>query len=838
MQAGAIPLPVGPDGEDSQDEAGSLSEDDYNLLNDYAHGIDFLSSLPRKKLDKEVSEVKAQKEKKRSAREAYHVESDEAEEGAQDWEHTRGTSINADSDRAPVLPIKSIEGDIVQKSLVTRDHEVILAKTVLPNVVGITIQDDFEEELHLKKKMKREADQIALESLEKRRLKGVEQSRAKKDSVIAELASYASIEVRREEAKQRIALAAQALLAAPESALSTHLKPLLELSRDQDQVVARLALLSTLTVYKDILPGYRIRLPTEKELEVQVSKGIKKLRDYESALLKSYQAFLKILLQAINLSKAGQAPPQHGRVAIRCLCGLLTAVPHFNYTTDILQVIIPNCAAKDEKTKSMCVETLRDLLANEKTEGRVIKETVQLIADMVKKRKCICPEHILDPLLGLQFKDILSVEDFKAAKGLGKQNKKNKKKKKKKKGKDEVAKAFEEAEAVVGNEERKRVQSATLEALFEIFFRVLKATASSGLIVGPQANSTLTTDRLRSKFPLLYATLQGLEQYAHLISVDFFSDLMSELEKVLASPALPPRERLRCLLTVAQILRGQGEALTVDRRFFFVQLYAALDAVCIETLDDDEDFDDKEEEIPGTSASPPGIGQLLCRALEIMILESKSLDVPRQAAFARRIAGCALSNGDAGTVLGLLSLIQRLMRKHPKLRGMLLNEGEGGPVAGGYAVDAEDPADSGALNLPFWELSLLAQHYHPHVHKAALAIASNANTIDSVLPLGFTPSQIAAHYTTAQGTFRPGPKKVPQGSSGNDTRRRAANLLKERNGSLLLDDGEASVPDSGVLEGVLRRHYRSATKYNHNGELRKEKSILLRKLHLFTHHLQ
>lgn len=48
-------------------------------------------------------------------------------------------------------------------------------------------------------------------------------------------------------------------------------------------------MLSLAAVFKDILPGYRVRLPTEKELAMPVSKEVKKMRDYESALLRSYQ---------------------------------------------------------------------------------------------------------------------------------------------------------------------------------------------------------------------------------------------------------------------------------------------------------------------------------------------------------------------------------------------------------------------------------------------------------------------------------------------------------------------------------------------------------------------
>lgn len=53
--------------------------------------------------------------------------------------------------------------------------------------------------------------------------------------------------------------------------------------------VRRLAQLSLLAVMRDIVPGYRIRLPTEKELAVPVSKDVQRVREYESTLLRLYQ---------------------------------------------------------------------------------------------------------------------------------------------------------------------------------------------------------------------------------------------------------------------------------------------------------------------------------------------------------------------------------------------------------------------------------------------------------------------------------------------------------------------------------------------------------------------
>lgn len=90
-----------------------------------------------------------------------------------------------------------------------------------------------------------------------------------------------------------------------------------------------------------------------------MSKEVQKLRDYETALLRSYQAYLKTLLAAANAGPGGGGGKcKHGgggagggsgagssnsallgaRVSVRCMGQLLVTHPHFNYTGDILQV--------------------------------------------------------------------------------------------------------------------------------------------------------------------------------------------------------------------------------------------------------------------------------------------------------------------------------------------------------------------------------------------------------------------------------------------------------------------------------------------------------------------
>lgn len=73
--------------------------------------------------------------------------------------------------------------------------------------------------------------------------------------------------------------------------------------------ISRLALLSMMTVFKDILPGYKIRKLTDQELDVKVTKGVQKLRDFEMTLLKAFQAYLKLLRSIVT----NTTTPSHSR---------------------------------------------------------------------------------------------------------------------------------------------------------------------------------------------------------------------------------------------------------------------------------------------------------------------------------------------------------------------------------------------------------------------------------------------------------------------------------------------------------------------------------------------
>lgn len=54
-------------------------------------------------------------------------------------------------------------------------------------------------------------------------------------------------------------------------------------------------MLSQVAVYKDIIPGYRIRALTESEKAEKVSQLVARTRDWEQSLVNGYQTYLQLL---------------------------------------------------------------------------------------------------------------------------------------------------------------------------------------------------------------------------------------------------------------------------------------------------------------------------------------------------------------------------------------------------------------------------------------------------------------------------------------------------------------------------------------------------------------
>lgn len=62
-----------------------------------------------------------------------------------------------------------------------------------------------------------------------------------------------------------------------------------------DPHIRKLAMLSQLAVFKDIIPGYSIRELTDKEKAEKVSQMVARTREWEQGLVGVYQNYLKCL---------------------------------------------------------------------------------------------------------------------------------------------------------------------------------------------------------------------------------------------------------------------------------------------------------------------------------------------------------------------------------------------------------------------------------------------------------------------------------------------------------------------------------------------------------------
>lgn len=60
-------------------------------------------------------------------------------------------------------------------------------------------------------------------------------------------------------------------------------------------MIRKIAVLSAQAVFKDIIPGYRIRALTDKEKAEKVSQMVQRTRDFEQGLVNVYQSYLQIL---------------------------------------------------------------------------------------------------------------------------------------------------------------------------------------------------------------------------------------------------------------------------------------------------------------------------------------------------------------------------------------------------------------------------------------------------------------------------------------------------------------------------------------------------------------
>ncbi|ESQ27203.1 hypothetical protein EUTSA_v10018125mg [Eutrema salsugineum] len=582
-------------------------------------------------------------------------------------------------DPVDVLPVKTLDGKL--------HYRTVLKTSKLADGDTEELEKDaFEDENTLNKSQRRAKAKKSKKEAKKQEKEFpeeiVQEEETPQAAVLAEVKEELSAEETFENKKNKLAELGMQLLSDPEANIKS-LKEMLEISKDENTKIVKLGLLSVLAVFKDIIPGYRIRLPTEKELEMKVSKEVKKTRFYESTLLKAYKAYLQKLVVLEKQSVYNQ-------VATRCLCTLLDAVPHFNYRDNLLISVVRNISSPDEVVRRLCCSTIRSLFSNEgKHGGELTVQAVRLIADQVKSQNCQLHPNSIEVFMSIRFDEDIGKRDREDEnKKYRKNNKRNKqeeqnqvqeneRKKSKRemmsKIRDEVAADYKGVTYEPDAMERRKMQIETLSAVFETYFRILRNTMYS---IGESTEAdTATNPGAFGSHPLLAPCLDGLAKFTQQLDLDYIGDLMNYLKKLASSSSvsnnskqknsklLTVSERLRCCLVAFKVMRSNLNALNVDLQDFFVQLYNLL-----------------LEYRPGRDS-----GEVLAESLKIMLCDDRHQDMQKTAAFVKRLATFALCFGCAESMSALVT-VKNLLQRNVKCRNLLENDAGGGSVSGSIAV--------------------------------------------------------------------------------------------------------------------------------------------------------
>ncbi|KAF5866419.1 hypothetical protein ETB97_011971 [Aspergillus alliaceus] len=517
-------------------------------------------------------------------------------------------------------------------------------------------------------------------------------------------------------------------------------------------VIKKLALASQAAIFKDVIPGYRIRPLSDGDMSAKLSKEVRKLQNYEQSLLSHYKHYVQKLTELTKPSKGSkdEIDPSLKSIAINCACTMLLSVPHFNFRGELLKILVNRLARRQIDADFVkCRETIEEVFARDE-DGVVSLEAVRLLSKMMKAKEFRINESALDTFLHLRLLSEFShkasrdrvdrepeEDTFRGKKLKQKKEFRTKRERKVEKERKAVEKDMKQADALVSHEERDKNQAETLKLVFGVYFRILKLRVPT--LMGP--------------------VLEGLAKYAHLINQDFFGDLLEALKDLIghadraeledddtededAESATTSRdaqrEALLCTVTAFALLQGQDASkaaatLHLDLSFFIKHLYRAL--YSLSTNPDVEFNPNKSLRLPDpdehsetqqfksrnkVNFQTPTV--LLLRCLQSTLL-SRAQGIPppvRVGSFTKRLLTTSLQVPEKSAI-ATLALVNQVAKHHANRISPLWHseERKGDGVFNPYATEIE------ATNVfagTVWEGELLRLHYCPQVRDAAVDV--------------------------------------------------------------------------------------------------------------------
>ena len=516
-----------------------------------------------------------------------------------------------------------------------------------------------------------------------------------------------------------------------------------------DAHAARLALLSLLAIFQDILPSYRIRLPTEAEMGVRVTKETKQTWDYERKLLQSYQLYLQLLEKTWEEGKFGHKsilaqmqedrqgkgkkqqqeggpPTTLAATAILALSQLLQTCYNFNFRTNLLQIVVRQANHRSsEEVRSSCCQALAAMFIKD-VQGEASLEAVRRMGKLIKERQqqahhgkggglTIYPE-LLNTWLSLPLR--VHEDEAMAAKLASQAKAKKARKSQQDKDMAEIEKEMKEGDAAVDKIDLAKNQADILHVVILTYFRVLKLVAHMSEEGGKKSAATSE---------LLPAALRGLAKFSHLINMDAVVDLLAVLKDLLKhAQNLPVDAAINCILCALKTLKGPGrDMIPVDPKEYLIPLYNLLPRLGVEGIDSDLNESRIRNDGNSNIYSDKTI-EAAIQCLDHALLQRRELSTTRLSGFLKRLTSTSLQcqpHSSAPLLACARQLAARYSASSSSKVGRMLENEEDVIAEGMYAPEAEDPEHANAHATSLWELALLSYHVHPKVADQAMGMA-------------------------------------------------------------------------------------------------------------------
>ncbi|TGJ79796.1 hypothetical protein E0Z10_g8968 [Xylaria hypoxylon] len=525
-------------------------------------------------------------------------------------------------------------------------------------------------------------------------------------------------------------------------------KALTKIGQSRIPAIITLSLVTRMTIYKDLIPGYQIRPIIENGPGGdKLSKEVRAIRAFEQSLVSGYQAYVKELARYAKTKKSEAGGAAIATFAITCASSLLTTHPHFNFRSDLINTLVWKLSSRrPDKDFNKALSALITLFTDDE-EGRPSFEVVSTLCRMMKSKDYLVHESVINLFLHLRLLSEFSGKASNDSVDLPMESRKKHKKafrtkRERKQLKEERAlqKDMDQADANVLHEERDRMHSECLKAVFATYFRILK---------------------LRTPH-LMGAVLEGLAKFSHLINQQFFGDLLEALKDLIRYSDLDEnanddpeaaaeaddddeeptrntsREALLCTATAFALLAGQDAHnakadLHLDLSFFTTHLWQTLLAI---SQNADLELGARslhlpDPDAPGSLASQQRTDTrenkvnlqtttvLLIRCLTAALLPPwniRSTPPLRLAAFAKQLMTTSLHVPEK-SAQALLALLADVGNTHGRKIAALWNteERKGDGVFNALAQNEEG---SNPFAATVWEGEILRRHYCPKVRDA------------------------------------------------------------------------------------------------------------------------